>query len=161
MKAKPLLCLLLLAGLLLPSCRAKTYRSDLSAADLTARCAGEIALNDPVFAGAEQFAPIPESFGADPEISVVYAASGNCLDEIGVWNAGEGNAQSVAVFLRARFAESYENDRAYYDSYMPEETPKLRDAEVRVYGSYVVYAILNEDCRKAFFGRMESLLTAP
>ena len=159
MKPK-LLLLLLLAGLLLPSCRAKTYRNDLSAADLTARCAGEIALNDPAFAGAEQFAPIPESFGSDPEIAVGYAACGNCLDEIGVWKTEEGNARSVAVFLRSRFAESYENNRAYYDSYMPEETPKLRDAEVRVYGSYVVYAILDEESKKAFFGRVDDLLTA-
>ena len=147
------------ALLLLSGCSSRSYRSDRSAADLAAALCEAAAIRDPIAAGAEDLAPIPASFGSAPEIAVCYAADSADLDEIGVWKAGEADVRSVAVFLQARLAERFENNAAYYDTYMPEETPKLRDAEVRVYGSYAVWAVLSPEAKSACFRAAEKALT--
>jgi len=57
-------------------------------------------------------------------------------------------------YLQKRYTENQE----WYNSYMPTETPKLRDAEVRIYGNCVVYAVLSSEQRTAFFAECEKLL---
>ena len=46
------------------------------------------------------------------------------------------------------------------DEYMPEEKPKLENAEVKTVGNYVMYAILSDDGKKSAFGAFEKSLKA-
>jgi hypothetical protein len=104
----------------------------------------------------EEYVTFPENV---KESHVYYAQNTNDLDEFGIFEVEEGKAQEVrkqllSGYLKKRYNENLE----WYNSYMPTETPKLRDAEVRVYGDCVVYAILSPENRKAFFEECEKLL---
>ena len=61
--------------------------------------------------------------------------------------------------LVSYLSKSFEKNREFYDSYIPEETAKLRDAEVRRFGNYVAYAILDRDSKSRFFSAIEDKLT--
>ena len=143
--------------LLLPSCGEQTYRSDLSAVDLCRKCAEELEIENAAFEGREAF-PEENRPGLAPDISVCYSASGDNLDEIGIWKATGEKPRQVATFLAGSLLERYEESEAFYQSYIPEEVPKLTDAEVRVYGDYVVYAVLSAERKKAFFRLVEKAL---
>ncbi len=153
--------LLVLLALCLPAlsaCRAKAYRNDVAPQTLALLGAEAAGMEAPVFAGADELAEITGQREELPDIAVCYAADGNSLDEFGVWRAGSDDIKAAASLLRAYLSSTYENNRAYYDSYIPAETPKLRDAEVRVYGAYAVYAILSPESRERFFSKIETEL---
>lgn len=93
------------------------------------------------------------------ESQIFYAQNTNDLDEFGIFEVEEGKAQEVRTrLLRGYLKKRYDDNLEWYNSYMPTETPKLRDAEVRVYGNCVVYAVLSKEARKTFFDECEKLL---
>ena len=71
---------------------------------------------------------------------------------------GERNARELAEECRDYLKEKYEDENAFIASYAPEELPKLKDAEVKVFGNYVVYAILSESDRATLFANVEEML---
>ena len=84
------------------------------------------------------------------EVEIRYATDGSHINEVGVLHV-KGNADAAAELLEGYLSRTLEERREFYDSYIPNETPKLRDAEVHTYGSYVVYAVLDKPAREAFF----------
>ena len=93
------------------------------------------------------------------ESHVCYAQNTNDLDEFGIFEVEEGKAQEVRnQLLNGYLKKKYNENLEWYNSYMPAETPKLRDAEVRIYGNCVAYAVLSQENRKAFFDECEKLL---
>ena len=104
----------------------------------------------------EEYVILPEYV---KESQIYSAQSTNNLDEFGIFWVEEGNAKAVKSLLMHGYLEKrYNENREWYDSYMPAETPKLRDAEVRVYGDCVAYAVLSPERRTAFFSECEKLL---
>lgn len=104
----------------------------------------------------EEYVPVPDYV---KESQIYYAQNTNDLDEFGILWVEEGQAKAVKSLLMHGYLEKrYTENREWYDSYMPNETPKLRDAEVRVYGNCVAYAILSPERRTAFFSECEKLL---
>ncbi len=143
--------------LFLPSCKGPAYRSDLSAEALAKSCADELAVSDVAFETEESFSGEEMPF-CDPELSVCYATDGNNLDEFGIWKTRGEKPRKVATFLSDSLLKRYRENESFYQSYIPEEIPKLRDAEVRVYGDYVVYAVLSPQQKKEFFQFLEKTL---
>lgn len=150
---------IILLALLLPTlgaCRSgRRYIDDLTASELAADV--REALPDTEYLEASQdylsdYFPIPEEV---TDYRIYFASDGNRLDEFGIWHASSATAEQLGALIRGYLDESLSRNRSFYDSYIPQETPKLRDAEVRVYGNYVAYAILNETDRKAFFHTVE------
>ena len=92
------------------------------------------------------------------DCKIYYSSNGNNLNEFGIWHVRTDQIAPMEATLRAYLAESLLKNRNFYDSYIPEETPKLENAEVRVYGNYVCYAILNERDRATFFHTIEEEL---
>ena len=92
------------------------------------------------------------------DFCICIATDGNNLNEFGIWRVDDDSTESLRALLRTYLDHSLERNRAFYDSYIPQETAKLRDAEVRVFGDYVVYAILNPTDRKLFFQTVENAL---
>ena len=160
MKHKTCAAALVLAAMLLPlsACRkAPEYTDTLTSAELAAQA--RAALGQSEFIAVERgylddYFPIPDGL-TDYEIDL--ASDGSSLNEFGIWHTGSG-AESLGVLLRGYLNESFANNREFYDSYIPQETPKLRDAEVRIYGNYVAYAILNDADRDTFFHTIEHSL---
>lgn len=157
-----LIALLLLSLAFLPSCKGARLRNDVSALAL---CEFAIArLDDGVeYLVADEeylgdYFKIPESV---LDYSIHFAADGNNLNEFGIFHIQKGHADEMEELLEDYLEDSWERNQSWYDSYIPKETPKLRDAEVKVYGNYVMYAILDKDARKIFFDAVKEALKEP
>lgn len=152
------LCALLLISL--PSCKGKNYADDVAVSTISQKAI--VALGEQVgyiTAGEgylDDYFKVPE---AVQEYTVFFAAEGNNIDEFGIFHVGDGSGKDMEAMLRDYLEDSYEKNREWYDSYIPEETPKLRDAEVKLFGNYAVYAIADEGDRALFFRTVEELLT--
>ena len=149
------LCVLILAG-----CGKVTPRNNLTSlsADEVADAAGQGLSGDFRSADADylsDYVTLPQS---GYTLSVRVAVAGDRIDEYGVLHSDIGT-DGAARLIREYLARSYEQNRAFYDSYIPAETPKLRDAEVRIIGDYVIYAILSPEERERVFAQAESCLT--
>ena len=158
MKRNPIrFCFLTLSLILLFSaCHKRSYRNDLSAAELAGSLSGVLGMDADFGDGSllSDQIEVPES----ADLTVCTAKSGMNIDEFGIWRAD--NPAEARRLLETYLEESYRQNKSYYDSYIPEQTAKLRDAEVRVFGSYAVYAILNPEQKAVFFPAAEKLLSS-
>lgn len=150
------LCLLFAAV----SCGKSVYRDDLAVSSLANHVMESLAKTDGYVVrekGLDSYFTTPEYV---TEFAIRHAQDTNNIDEIGIWHVTDGNADAMKALLSGYLKESLEKNETFYNSYIPEETPKLRDAEVRVFGNYVAYAILSASDRSAFFSALETELSA-
>lgn len=159
---KRFLMLLLCICLILPlsSCKKTKYRNDPSANELAEAALG--VLNDADgYTVAEH--DLLEGYFHRPDgaadFTVRIRADRNNIDEFGIYHVTDGDVREMASLLEGYLSRSFEQNRDWYDSYIPTETPKLRRAEVRVFGSYAVYAILSDSDRDRLFERIGAILT--
>lgn len=160
MKIKQLFALLALS-LLLASCAPRAFAS-LPPEELC-----EIALAS-LEGGGENFLPdtvgVTEDYFPMPDYVtshiILYDRETDCIDEIGIFCVEEGHADALAACLRERYlAPAYEKNRDFYNSYIPNETPKLQNARVECYGNTVVYAILSPKEQSTLFSAVKKALT--
>ena len=93
------------------------------------------------------------------DATVRFATDANNLNEFGIFHVSSDKVKDMETLLKDYLKKSYEANQAWYDSYIPAETPKLRDAEVKRIGNYVLYAIASPSDRTAFFEAAEAKLT--
>ena len=153
---KAICCLLALLTLAVSACGMQ-YRADVPMSDLLDRALGSVD-PDVRFVRADRsyldgYFPLSEEIR---EGAIYYAADGNNLDEFGVFYSSD--PRELAEDLQEYLADCLEENVAFYDSYIPEQTPKLRDARVRIFGDCVVYAILSPTEQSDFFHAMEEAL---
>ncbi len=142
-----LLCLLCACG------GGKAARSDVPVEDLAAAVDKAI--------GGEKYSTVDESYingrlQLDLGLCESYVVRLNVVDEYGVFKAKDAEAaktleKQVQAYLENRLA-------TWMDEYMPEEKPKVENAECRVVGNYVTYAILSDSNRSAAFKAVEAAL---
>lgn len=159
---KRIFAVLLTAVLLaLPSCKENTppsYRSDKTSLEVYTAVAEVVSTDAPLAAVDTDY--IRYRMMLDTTIMEDYAIymqnTGSSLDEIGVIKAvGEDTAaveKAVKDYLTQRNEE-------WTGMYLVEEYPKLRDAEYRIFGRYVVYGILSTDDKAALFDAVSDALT--
>lgn len=160
MKRIMIILCVIFCGLLVTGCGKVTprnYLTSLSAAEL-ADAAGDGLDGEYRTADADYLADYVTLPQSGYTLCVRVSTAGDRIDEYGILHSDIGT-EEAARLLREYLTRSYEQNRAFYDSYIPTETPKLRDAEVRVFGDYVVYAILSPEERSTLFARAESCLT--
>lgn len=89
------------------------------------------------------------------EHAVMINAVGANVDEYGVFKAGAMSARDLKSAV-----DNYLSLRldAWMEEYMPEEKPKLANAEVRTKGDYVMYCILSDADKTAAFKAFEDTL---
>lgn len=93
--------------------------------------------------------------------AILYCKRTECIDEVGLFRVESGRAEELAALLRTAYlAPAYEKNRDFYDSYIPAQTKKLRDARVECYGDTVVYAILSPADQSALFSALKKALAA-
>ncbi len=156
---------LLLAALMLLSlvaCGGTTYKTDVEASAIADAAVVNLT-EGTIFKTAEE--DILSDYFATPDYvdsSIVRISSDGSsnLDEFGVFRVTAGKQKDMVSLLEGYLSNSYEKNLEWYNSYIPEETPKLRDAEVEVFGNYVVYAIMSADSRALLFSSIEDTLTA-
>lgn len=143
------------------ACKKEVYADNIKATDLADHAV--TALNDGVTYLPADSGYLDDYFTAPDYVteSVIYFASDtNNLNELGIYRVSEGNAEKMETVLKDYLKSSLEKNQSWYDSYIPEETPKLRDAEVKVFGNYVVYAIFDAKDRTTVFDSIKGKLTA-
>ena len=78
---------------------------------------------------------------------------------MGIFHApNEGDAKKLKEITQRYLDGLLEEKGAFIGSYAPKELEKLENAEARIFGNYVAYAILSEDDRKLFFDTIEAKL---
>ena len=159
---KRIFAVLLTAVLLaLPSCKENTppsYRSDKTSMEVYTAVAEVISPDAPLAAVDTDY--IRYRMMLDTTIMEDYAIymqnTGTSLDEIGIIKAAGEDTAAVEAAIRDYLAQRNEE---WTGMYLVEEYPKLRDAEYKVFGRYVVYGILSESDKTALFDAVSSALT--
>ena len=146
--------------LILSACAKTEYKQDVNTIKMAMQLSQKVPTESSWVIENENFLKeyiaIPESVR---ELQIYYAQNTNSLDEFGIFEVARDQTKEVRKLIEKEYLQKrYEENREWYDSYMPAETPKLRDAEVRVYGNCVVYAILSPEGRTAFFAECEKML---
>ena len=163
MNGKRILSLLLLTALCLAAAvgctnGGKTYRSDVDVHTLADACGAKLSSVSLMTDADEDYLryrmELSDSFISHAVVRIQNA--GTALDEFGIFRAPDNLSpaileDTVKAYLTARNEE-------WTGLYLMEEYPKLRDAEYKVFGQYVVYAILSEEERTALFAEAEAQL---
>lgn len=155
------LALTMIAPAALASCGAESvsYASDIAVSQLIT--AADNALNY-----EETLTQVPDDYirgmmeidtSDFADHAVKIRASGTNIDEYGIFKAPDG----VPVSDIEAIAQNYFKTRLdiWMDEYMPEEKPKLENAEIEVFGDYVVYCILDDASKDMVFDAVKSELT--
>ena len=153
MKKYSFLFLILVAILLFSGCATEKYKDDVECKALV------LSVTDQMPSELD-FRELDESFrefyfeGADgfDDCYIAYSADSEDISEIGVFHAvSDEAAEKIEGVCYEYINDLSQNSRAFIASYAPEELTKLDGAEVRRYGRYVVYTVLNTaDAERAF-----------
>lgn len=160
MKQKHLLIALLSLLMLCSLCACRGYADDIDTDNLATVGLNALSDNIDYIEAEDGFLDdyfVTPSWVTDSEIYIAPTASN--LNQVGVYHVQDGHAEEMETILLDYLQASYTDNVNWYNSYIPKETPKLRDAEVRVFGNYIVYAILSETDRPVFFDAIEHSLT--
>lgn len=158
---KRLICALLLLALpfSFSACAQRNYSDDASVEDLGNAAIDSLALEQDYVIADEGY--LEDFFSLPPyvlESRILMSSNGNDLNEIGIYHVTEGNANAMKSILNNYLVGSLRAYEDWYNSYIPQELPKLVNAEVKVFGNYVVYAILSDADRAAAFDAIENAL---
>lgn len=134
-------------------------RDDVAVADLSAAVEAEIAGSDGLVDPGESY--IAGSMKLDTaalgEYVIKISAYSTSINEYGVFKTGsaeeaEALEQTLKEYLSMR-------NETWMSEYLPEEYPKLENAQVKREGSYVAYAILSEEERDGALDAFSAKLT--
>ena len=90
---------------------------------------------------------------------IMYSADTNDINEIGIFHAPSAKmAAELEESCREYISDVKEDSRSFIASYAPEELTKLDGAQVRRFGSYVVYTVLPSDKAESVFSHLEHTL---
>lgn len=93
------------------------------------------------------------------DVSLCYSVDGEDVGEIGVFHAqSEDAADELERECAEYISELQSTSRAFLSSYAPHELTKLEGAEVRRFGRYVIYAVLDSDAAQRAFDAARSML---
>lgn len=145
---------------LICSCGDKTvtYKTDVSLSDLQAAAEAKLTGTDTFVTQDSDYVEYMMEIGNDKyaEGIVRWQASGVSADEYGVFKASdEEGAKALGELLQKYLTK---RDETWNPSYDADQYPKLKNAEVKVYGQYAVFCILNDSDRAAVFTAIENTL---
>ena len=151
------LCLIMTAAAL-TACGGGEVRNDVAVSELSAKINSELESGADLVDAPESH--ISSSMGFDlssvSEYVVKINSRGVNIDEYGIFKA-EDDSQlqqlqtAVSNYLQFRVD-------TWMVEYMPEEFPKLQNAETKTIGNYVMYAILSDSDKQAVFSAFEKTL---
>lgn len=93
------------------------------------------------------------------DIHTMYSTDTGDINEIGIFHASsKKNADSVETKCREYIDGMKEDSRPFIASYAPNELPKLDGAQVRRFGNYVVYTVLDDSTADKVFEKVKDSL---
>ena len=151
------LCLIMTAAAL-TACGGGEVRNDVAVSELSAKINSELESGADLVDAPESY--ISSSMGFDlssvSEYVVKINSRGENIDEYGIFKAADDSQlqqlqTAVSNYLQFRVD-------TWMVEYMPEEFPKLQNAETKTIGNYVMYAILSDSDKQAVFSAFEKTL---
>ena len=140
------------------ACGGKELRTDVPASDVAESAAAAIGSADSMMTLEESY--IAGRMELDLSLCEDYDVRLNkistSVDEFGVFRAkDEAAAKSLAAgvqaYLDMRLA-------TWMDEYMPDEKPKVENAQVKTAGVYVMYTILGDSAQKKAFSALDEAI---
>lgn len=157
----PVICFLLIFSIL-AACGGKSteIRNDIAVLDVSAAVAAVLSEDDALVSVPDSY--ISGSMKMDVSnyegYDIKINSKGINIDEYGIFKAKD-SSQVAALEQAVNDYLQFRKD-IWMDEYMPEEYPKLENAEVNTFGNYVMYAILSDSSKKAAFDAFEKSLAA-
>ena len=142
----------------LTACGGGEVRNDVAVSELSAKINSELESGADLVDTPESY--ISSSMGFDlssvSEYVVKINSRGVNIDEYGIFKAADDSQlqqlqTAVSNYLQFRVD-------TWMVEYMPEEFPKLQNAETKTIGNYVMYAILSDSDKQAVFSAFEKTL---
>ncbi len=142
----------------LTACGGGEVRNDVAVSELSAKINSELESGADLVDAPESY--ISSSMGFDlssvSEYVVKINSRGVNIDEYGIFKAADDSQlqqlqTAVSNYLQFRVD-------TWMVEYMPEEFPKLQNAETKTIGNYVMYAILSDSDKQAVFSAFEKTL---
>ena len=94
------------------------------------------------------------------DFAVRYSVLSEDINEFGVFHVRDKESRDEVYEMCEEYIEELrEDERAFIESYAPKELEKLDGAEVKFFGNYVVYAILDSDGREKLFDTAKKVLS--
>lgn len=152
-----LLCACVLASLLAACSSSSGYRDDVAVNDLAAAVESKISSTDLLSPDDSYVSGTMKiDAGSYKEYVIKIASTGTAIDEFGIFRCSdESSAKTVEAAAKAYIQTRTDS---WMPEYRPQEFPKMQNAEVKVCGNYVIYAILSDADREAAFSAFESAL---
>ena len=152
------LVLCLTALLALCACGGGKIRTDVAPADIANAIVNEMGSADAMTALDESY--ITGRMDIDlsncAEYDVRLSTASINVNEFGVFKAKDvDHVEALDADVQAYLTMRLET---WMDEYLPEEKPKVENAQVRVIGTYVVYAILSESDSTLAFNTASEML---
>ncbi|HHT54190.1 MAG TPA: DUF4358 domain-containing protein [Clostridiales bacterium] len=159
-KAVKTILTLILAVILFASCGKKvSYRDDLTAKEVIDKIEATVPLDDGYYSVDSDYLDFYFE-GADALIDsyeIRIANTSTNINQFGVFKVKDGQAEAMQALCRGYLSLKMERWVLQAD-YIAAEHPKMEDAEVRIFGNYVVYTILTKQDKTAVFKAVEELL---
>ena len=100
-----------------------------------------------------------EDTSLQDDACIFYSVDSSDINEVGIFHgAKEDDIDELTAIIENYLRDMRENQRAFIESYAPNEIPKLEDARVYIFGNYIVYTILPSDQRDAAIDEIEKIL---
>ncbi|MBE6546406.1 MAG: DUF4358 domain-containing protein [Ruminococcaceae bacterium] len=156
-----LLSLLLTLSLLLCACtKAAAYADNVPCAELADTATDQIPVNFGYETyGGEHLRYYFEDTELPDDTCLRYSVLSEDINELGIFHAPDETVRAELVRLTEDYLDRLlEEQSAFIAGYAPKELTKLEHAEVRTFGNYVVYAILDDNDRELVFETVEKEL---
>lgn len=157
---KKFIFLTVIAAAVLSSCAKVGYADSVSCSDI-----GTAVFN--VADSEKEYAPFEPSHIEQyfketdkyDDYYAVYSTDTADIDELGIFHAtSNNNADAMVKECQSYIEELQKNSRAFIASYAPLELPKLDGAQVRQFGNYVIYTVLEEEQANKIFKQVRERL---
>ena len=147
--------------LLLVSCsKSQSYREDVKCTALTRTVRDKVQESaDFSEYGEEEVSFLFSDLSFCDDHSLMYSAPTGDISEIGIFHCpDEETAKDFLETVTEYIEDQKINQRTFISSYAPRELEKLDHAEVRRYGTYVIYVMLDDENRTLTFDAIENVL---
>lgn len=140
------------------ACASSNYKNDVAVKDLSDAAMKTVSISKGYFDADEDV--FKDDLGGSSDIDSYIIKISNDAQNINEYGVFHAKSQNAAKSFKNSINDyiSKKKNNSWYEQYVPNEIPKLNAAEARVYGNYVVYAIIPESQKTAFFGAIEELL---
>lgn len=153
------LCALMLLALL-AACGGAKVKDDVPVSELSSAVDLAIGNEGDLVSAPESYLSslMALDFSANPEYVVKINSRGVNIDEYGIFKAGSGQDVSELESIVKGYIQRRLD--TWMPEYMPEELPKLENAQVKTLGNYVMYTILSDTQRTEAVTALETGLSA-